>query len=57
MDSTLLARVWADSGENTLEAESLIIGQIVCDIENDSLILTGNFKGQLEGWREIDDDE
>jgi hypothetical protein len=51
MDSTLLARIWADSGENTLDAETRVIEQAASDIEEGELVLTGNFKGQLDGWR------
>ena len=51
MDSTLLARIWADSGENTLDAETRVIEQAASDIEEGALVLTGNFKGQLDGWR------
>ena len=51
MNSTLLARIWADSGENTSNAETRVIEQTASDIENGALVLTGNFKGQLDGWR------
>lgn len=51
MDSTLLARIWADSGENTPDAETRVIEKAASDIEQGELVLTGNFKGQLDGWR------
>ncbi len=51
MTSTLLARICDDSGENTSDAETRVIEQAASDIENGALVLTGNFKGQLDGWR------
>ena len=54
--STLLARVWSDSDENTPAAESRVIEQAACDIETGELVLTGNFKGQREGWRKGEDE-
>lgn len=55
--STLLARIWSDSDENTSDAETRVIEQAASDIEKGELVLTGNFKGQLDGWRKDSDDE